>query len=154
MNSDSPLPDSREIVSTRTFSHPRERVFDAFAQSEKLAQWWGPKGFRNTIRQFDFRAGGSWLYTMHGPDGTDYPNESEFIAIHRPEQIVMDHLRPMHYFRLTMKFEDLAGQTRLTWRMDFKPPVENEALREFLLKANQENFDRLEAVLSSKSPLT
>ena len=44
-------------------------------------QWWGPNGFTNTFHEFDLRPGGAWRFIMHGPDGTDYPNESVFVEV-------------------------------------------------------------------------
>ena len=57
------------------------QVFAAMSDPARVARWWGPDGFKNTIHQFDFRPGGSWLLTMHGPDGKDYPNESRFTRV-------------------------------------------------------------------------
>jgi uncharacterized protein YndB with AHSA1/START domain len=65
--------DPREIASGRVIDAPRRKVFKAFADPTHLARWWGPKGFRNTFEEFDFRPGGTWRFTMHGPDGTDTP---------------------------------------------------------------------------------
>ena len=48
------------------------RVFAALCDPQRVARWWGPDGFSNTIHRFDFEPGGSWLLTMHGPDGTDF----------------------------------------------------------------------------------
>ena len=74
----------REVVSTRLIDAPRERVIAAFSDPEQLAKWWGPNGFTNTIKKFDFREGGDWHLTMHGPDGTDYRNESVFVERSNP----------------------------------------------------------------------
>lgn len=136
-----------EIVSTRVIDAPRDRVFQAFADPEHLAQWWGPSGFTNTIQEFDFRPGGAWRIVMHGPGGVDYGNESVFIEVAAPERIVLDHLDPVHQFRLTAAYEDLGNQTRLTWRMRFDSVEEGERVRRFVQDANEQNFDRLEAEL-------
>lgn len=53
------------------------RVFEAFARPELLARWWGPSGFTNTFEVSEFRPEGRWRFTMHGPDGSNHPNESE-----------------------------------------------------------------------------
>ncbi len=38
------------VVSTdRVLSVNPQHVFAAFEQPERLAQWWGPNGFRNTF---------------------------------------------------------------------------------------------------------
>jgi len=48
----------REIVLTRTFDAPRERVFQAFTDPEQVGQWWGPRGFTTTTHEIDVRPGG------------------------------------------------------------------------------------------------
>lgn len=50
------------------------QVFAAMSEPARLARWWGPHGFASTIHEFEFKPGGRWLLTMHGPDGKDYPN--------------------------------------------------------------------------------
>ena len=42
----------RALTTARTIDAARERVFGAFADAEKLARWWGPKGFTNTFEEF------------------------------------------------------------------------------------------------------
>jgi uncharacterized protein YndB with AHSA1/START domain len=74
----------REIVSTRVFDAPRERVFRAFSDPSLLVRWWGPKDFTNMFHEFDLRPGGAWRFVMHGPDGTDYQTAKEFIEVVRP----------------------------------------------------------------------
>ena len=65
---------SNEIKITRIYDAPLEAVWDAWTDPEQVAQWWGPRGFTLTTHSKDLRPGGTWRYTMHGPDGTDYPN--------------------------------------------------------------------------------
>jgi uncharacterized protein YndB with AHSA1/START domain len=137
-----------EIVSSRLFATGRERLYEAFSDAQQLAHWWGPKGFTNTFEEFDLRPGGAWRFTMHAPTGAEYHNVSEFVEVQKPERIVFEHLRPVHRFIMTMIFTEEEGGTRLTWRMQFESPAEVERLGDFLKSANEENFDRLEALLS------
>jgi uncharacterized protein YndB with AHSA1/START domain len=139
--------DAREIVSRRVFAAPPALVFEAFSDPNRLARWWGPKGFTNTIHEFDFRPGGAWRFVMHGPDGTDYANASDFVEIAKPNRIVYVHQKPMHRFRMTMSFEERAGHTELVWRMLFDTAAEAARVRGFIAEANEQNFDRLESVL-------
>jgi len=138
----------REIVTTRVFDAPRERVFLAFSDPDRLARWWGPAGFTNTFQAFDLQPEGVWRFVMHGPDGTDYMNESVFIEVDRPERIVFRHLRPMHRFLMMILFSEEGCQTRLTWRMVFESTAECDRVRAFAGAANEQNFDRLEAQLA------
>lgn len=81
----------REIVVSRRIAAPREKVFAAFTEVRHLSQWWGPTGFTTTTRTFDFTVGGVWEFTMHGPDGTDYPEWIQWQEITRPERITLRH---------------------------------------------------------------
>src|SRR5580765_2529795 len=100
----------RELTTTRVLDAPRERVFRAFSEAEHLAQWWGPQGFTNTFHEFDLRAGASWRYVMHGPNGADYPNESVGVEVVKPERIVLEHVSGPR-FRLTITLTAEAGRT-------------------------------------------
>lgn len=148
---ESSSPSDREIVNRRLIAAPRERVFRAFTDPAQLARWWGPKGFTNTIKQFDLRPGGRWSFTMHAPNGAEFHNETDFVEIAEPERIVFVHLGPVHRFQMTMTFSDRAGSTVLTWQMLFDSVDEATRIRSFIAEANEQNFDRLVAHLNTPS---
>ena len=81
----------REIVIARIIDAPRELVFEAFSEVRHLSHWWGPDGFTTTTRAFEFRAGGEWVFVMHGPDGTDYQEWISWTEIAPPERIALLH---------------------------------------------------------------
>ena len=108
----------REIAATRVFDAPRELVWDAFTKPEHIAQWFGPRGFTNTIHAMDVRTGGRWTFTMHGPDGVDYPNEVDYVEVVRPERLVYVH-GPVPRFDVTVTFAEEDQRTRLTMRSVF-----------------------------------
>lgn len=143
---------TREIATTRLLPWPRERVWAAFSEAAALAGWWGPAGFTNTFHEFDFRPGGAWKFTMHGPDGAAYAMDHRFSEIVAPERIVVRHLQPGHDFTLTVILADRAGRTELGWRMVFDDPAEAARIRPFVVPANEQNLDRLAAHLSGKPP--
>jgi uncharacterized protein YndB with AHSA1/START domain len=140
--------DPREIASGRVIDASRRKVFKAFADPTHLARWWGPKGFRNTFEEFDFRPGGTWRFTMHGPDGTDHANRSVFLDIQEPARIVLEHESPP-VFRMTMTLADEDGKTRVDWRMLFESADVRDRIATFAVAANEQNFDRLQAELAS-----
>jgi predicted amidohydrolase/uncharacterized protein YndB with AHSA1/START domain len=135
------------IVSARVLDAPRELVFRAFADPRHLSRWWGPEGFTSTFREFDLRPGGAWRLVMRGPNGTEYDNANEFVEVVAPARIVFDHLEPAHRFRMTMTFDAEGPRTRLTWRMRFASAREAARVRAIIVRANEENFDRLAAEL-------
>jgi uncharacterized protein YndB with AHSA1/START domain len=68
----------------------------------------------------DFRPGGIWKQVMHGPDGTNYPNQSTFKEIVKPKRIVYSHgggkegAKSLH-FTMTWTLDTVApGKTRVT----------------------------------------
>jgi uncharacterized protein YndB with AHSA1/START domain len=124
--------DPRSIIGTRDFDAPRDLVFSAWTDQKHLAQWWGPNGFTTTTHSFDFRAGGTWRFVMHGPDGRDYQNLVTFEEIVRPERIVYRHggtvdVEPVQ-FKTAVVFEDLGNRTRIVWRADFPSADERNRL--------------------------
>lgn len=125
----------REIVMSRLFDAPREVVWDAFTDPKQVVEWWGPNGFTTTIHEMDVRPGGRWRHTMHGPDGTNYPNASVFKEVVKPERIVYGHGGgkeggPGVSFEATWTFEAQGDKTLLTGRMVFP----TAAAREFVVK--------------------
>jgi uncharacterized protein YndB with AHSA1/START domain len=78
----------REIVLTRRFDAPPTMIWEAWTDPAQVGLWWGPKGFTTTIEVMAVRVGGVWRLVMHGPDGTDYPNQSTFTEVVPYERLV------------------------------------------------------------------
>lgn len=129
----------REIHLTRLFDAPRELVFKAWTTPKHIQKWMGPNGFTTTTKSIDLTQGGAWLYTMHGPDGTDYPNRIRFTEITRPARIVYlhdtgnDDPNDPQRFQVTVTFadEDMGRKTRLDFRMVFATHEQREAVKKF-----------------------
>ncbi|MBW1653920.1 SRPBCC family protein [Flavobacterium quisquiliarum] len=137
-----------EIVSTRVFSFPQELVFKAWSEPEHLKNWWGPNGFTNTFHEFDFREGGKWTFTMHGPEKGNYENDVEFIKIEKPNLIAWKrHSKPL--FQILTTFEAISeNETKLVFKMLFETEEECQKLKPYVVDKNEENFDKLEIELS------
>lgn len=136
------------MVSQRCLAHSAEAIFAAFTNPERLARWWGPAGFRNEFRRCDIRAGGDWEFDMIAPEGTRYRNESRFLSIDPPRQLVIEHLGEGHHFVLTISLLPEGDATRLEWMMDFSDPGEVERVLAYAPRCNEEVFDRLEEEIS------
>lgn len=137
-----------EVLTARTFNAPPDLLFKAFSRPEHLKNWWGPHGFTNTFNHFDFKEGGSWSFIMHGPDGSNYPNEVVFIKIDEPSRVVMDHIC-LPYFKAEFTLTRVTDtETSLSFRMIFPTKEDCDKLRGFVTEKNEENFDRLEVELS------
>jgi uncharacterized protein YndB with AHSA1/START domain len=140
----------RSIGVSRLLNAPVEVVWMAWTQPEAIAQWWGPEGFSNTIHSMNLEPGGEWRLTMHGPDGKNYANRSEFMEIEPLQKIVFQHFNP-HYLS-TIIFEAQETRTLLNWTMLF----ESTALFETVVKVFKadeglsQNVSKLEKYLQSQ----
>jgi uncharacterized protein YndB with AHSA1/START domain len=123
-------------------------VFAAFESPTRLARWWGPAGFRNTFKTCDFKPGGAWEFTMHGPDGSDYPNLSRFAEIEPERRVVIDHLNEPH-FRLTVQLAATSTGTRVLWTQVFEDAAVAAAVRHIVEPSNEQNLDRLAAEVAA-----
>jgi uncharacterized protein YndB with AHSA1/START domain len=126
----------------RTFPVAPGQVFAAIQDPERLARWWGPDGFTYTFHTFDFHEGGAWRFTMHGPDGTDYPNQAEFLEIVPNALLRIKHVNLPH-FELSIALEPTEKGTLLSWVGVFEDREFAEKARSFLEAANEQNLDRL-----------
>lgn len=120
------------------------QVFAAMSDPARVARWWGPDGFTNTMARFDFRPGGSWLLTMHGPDGTDYPNESRFTRLVAGELFEIEHLSG-HHFILSIELQPVGHGTEVRWRQVFDTAEHYQQIAAFVATANEQNLRRLAA---------
>ena len=77
------------------------------------------------MHEMDVRPGGHWRFIMHGPDGTDYLNENQYLEIVKPERLVYLH-GPIPKFQATVTFENDNGKTRLTMRTTFATAEERD----------------------------
>jgi uncharacterized protein YndB with AHSA1/START domain len=107
----------REIVITRVFDAPREKVYAAFTDAKAIPHWFGPNGFRTTVQEMDVRPGGTWRMIMHGPDGTDHPNLVVFSEVVPNERLAYHHGSGDDSdpgFDVVVTFADKGGKTELT----------------------------------------
>jgi uncharacterized protein YndB with AHSA1/START domain len=139
---------ARDIRLVRVYDAPVALVWEAWTDPAQVAQWWGPRGFTLTTHRRDLRVGGTWEYTMHGPDGTDYPNFTRYHEVVPRERLVYDHgatsadAAPM--FRVTVLFRDRGGRTELDLCMTLPTPDAAREARAFIRAAGgNATWDRL-----------
>lgn len=145
---------SNVISLSRVYDAPLQAVWEAWTIPEEVAQWWGPRGFTLTTHSHDLRTGGHWHYTMHGPDGTDYENTTQYLEVVPQQRMVYDHGghkdRPP-LFRVTALFTERDGRTQLDMSMAFATPEVAAEMRGFIRKAGGEaTWDRLAEYLGKR----
>ena len=139
----------------RMYNAKIQQVWDAWVDPNQCAQWWGPRGFTISTERKDVRKGGDWLYTMHGPDGTNYPNHTKFLEVEHFKKLVYDHggfedKPPL--FRVQVSFAELNGKTKMDMTMTLPSAEEAEEARVNIKKANGDStWDRLAEFLEKET---
>jgi uncharacterized protein YndB with AHSA1/START domain len=122
MSDSTPVAADQEVLITRVFEAPRERVFKAWTDPDEVSAWYGPEHFdtpRDRIR-IDLRVGGRYELTMvQRDDGREFPVGYEIIELVEPELIVLrSDVMPemgMHEPLLVrVEFHDHGPKTRMT----------------------------------------
>ena len=92
MNDPTPVGTDQEVLITRIFEAPRERVFRAWTDPDQVAVWYGPEHMdapRERIH-IDPRVGGRWELTMVQRGGdAEFAIGYEIIELVEPELIVL-----------------------------------------------------------------
>ena len=111
----------RTLSITRTFAAPRELVFKVWTQPEHVVRWWGPKGFTTPSSTMEVRPGGAYRTVIRSPEGKEHVMRGVYREVVPPERLVMtfawedEEGEPGHETLVQVTFEDVAGQTRLTF---------------------------------------
>ncbi len=146
---------ANEIQIRRIYNAPIKAVWEAWADPQQIAQWWGPRGFTLTTHSRDLRTGGKWVYTMHGPDGIDYPNNTQYLQVEKYSRLVYDHggsedKPPM--FRVTVLFTEIEGKTKMEMTLALPSPEAAKKTKDFIKKAGgNATWDRLAEFLEMQS---
>lgn len=147
-----------DILITRRINAVPAVVFEAFSDPQRLGQWWGPNGFTTTTHQFDFRPGGEWRFTMHGPlpsgEVRDFRSRIVYQQIQPPERIAFqqfgegDDAGVSH--QTDVRFTAVADGTEISLRMTFKSAADRERVaREYgAIEGAQQTLNRLNAFLT------
>ena len=146
----------REIRISRLFNAPIELMWEVWTNPDHIKNWWGPNEFTNTIHSMDVQDGGEWNLTMHGPDGTDFPNYIKFVEMVRPSKMVYKHAADKEdgpgQFVTTVTFESQGNNTLVTLKAVFDSPEDlARVIREHHADSGAiEHLGRLDAYLAKQ----
>ena len=143
-------PSAREVLLTRVFDAPRELVAEAFRTPAILRQWFGPRGWRMTTCELDWRVGGRFRFVLQGPKGAELGIRGEYREI--------GDSRSVH----TESFDGYPGESVVTTellaegdRTTLRATVEyaSEEIRDAVIRSGMEHgaaetYDRLAEVLA------
>lgn len=159
--------DQKTLIMERTFSAPKEKIWEAYTTAEVLEKWFGPIGWETEVKKMDFSEGGEWIYVMKCVD----ENQGEWFGQTSSGKAVFSNLKPfdsmdyIDYFtddngvinkelpssKTTLTFTDNGdGTTTLSARTTYETP---EALKQVLEMGMEDGYsqtlDRLEDLLNN-----
>lgn len=123
--------EATDLLMVRTIDATPEAVYAALTDEKHIGEWWGPAGFRTTTHSMDVREGGHWQHTMHGPDGTDYPNFIRYTAVEPNRRLAWEHGQTPDgpvLFRASIDIEPAGDQTIVRLRHHFPTQAERDAV--------------------------
>ncbi len=145
--------DKPMIITERLLNAPRELVWKVLTEADHIKHFWGPDGFTNSIRQMDVKPGGQWLFTMHGPDGKDWPNRIIYRDVKPPSYMSWDHDGGEddpsgHPFFGELELFAEGNKTRIQLRMTESSIAARDEVAKFAVAGGIQNLERLAAYVA------
>jgi len=109
-----------ELVITRILDAPRELVFKAWTEPDRVIRWWGPRGFTTAHYELDFRPDGAYRVCMRSPEGTEHWQRGVCREVVEPERLVFTFAwedsegKPGHETVVTVTLAEFGAKTKLT----------------------------------------
>jgi uncharacterized protein YndB with AHSA1/START domain len=147
--------DQPTISMEREFAAPPAAVFRAYTDPDALTRWYGPDGFTITMIAMDFRVGGLFRFTMHGPDGTDYPSRMQYREIVPAARLAYGHGSDIdddpHLFEVVVTFAPVGdGHTLLKAHSTFSSIEARNAVMKFgAVELGIQTYEKLAVYLES-----
>ncbi len=119
MSDSTPATADQEVLITRVFEAPRERVFGAWTDPDQVAAWFGPEHM-DTPRErihIDLRVGGRYELTMvRRGGGGEMTIGYEIVELVEPELLVLrsDPMPDHEPSVVRMELHDEGDRTRMT----------------------------------------
>jgi uncharacterized protein YndB with AHSA1/START domain len=124
--------ETHDLVVTRRFDVPRERVWQAWRDPDEVMRWWGPQGFTLPMCRMDFREGGTILVCMRSVEGWELYNTWTYGSI-----------EPMDRIEFVQGFADEDGNRVSPAQLGLPPGIPEEVRNMVSLSAIDETTTEL-----------
>lgn len=124
-------PGKQEVVVTRLFDAPRERLFKAMNDPKLIPEWWGPRYLTTTVDKLEAKDGGAWRLVQQGASGEKHAFHGVFHGVVAPERMVMTFEyegEPGHVSLQTITLEDVGGKTLLREHTVFQSVADRDGM--------------------------
>ena len=135
----------------RTFPRQPARVYPWFADAEKLAQWWGPRGFTVGSIDYDPHPGAHYRIEMKPPDADPFFLAGTFRKVSPADRLAFtfnwEPPNPDDVETLAdLSFLDFGDTTEVVLRQG---PFKTEERRELHREGWTESLDKLERLVTT-----
>ncbi len=166
--SDTIAVDGDGLIITRVFETPVDRVWKSWTDPLEVAKWWGPKDFTCPACSLNPRLGGTYLYCMRSPDGSDFWSAGEFVEFVPNKKLVFTNhfaddkgnIVPATHYGMspeiplemvnTVLFDEHDGRTEITLKHAGMPQGTDREMAELGWK---ESLDKLAHSLQNGTTL-
>jgi uncharacterized protein YndB with AHSA1/START domain len=145
-------PSDTEILITRSFDAPADRVFEAWTTPELVKRWWGFGTSEWLVCDIDLRVGGQWRYVIRERD-MEVGFHGEFRDIAGPHRLVSTEVYegvpdPDAAAVNTMTLDEVDGVTTMTVLVQHQLKEHRDAhLASGMESGMQVSYDRLEDLI-------
>lgn len=144
------VPSDREIVISREFDAPRQKVFEAWTNPKHVKQWYGCDVSTLIACEIDLRVNGAYRYVLRMSDGVECTMQGVYLEIVRPDRLVYTERFISQNFQsneafVTVTFVERDGMTRLTSTILYGSAEDRDThLNSGVEKGAAQTLDRLE----------
>ncbi len=157
-------PVEQVVLITREFDAPRESVWKAWTDCDRLMRWWGPKDFTTPTCKINLRSGGQFQNCMRSPEGRDYCSKGIYREVIPLDRMVFTDsfadeqgniVPATHYgmsadypveMLVSVTFEEIDGKTKLSLQHKLGPVPASE--RDLCEQGWSESLDKLASYLA------
>ena len=126
--------EGRDLILTRTFDAPPEKVFNAWTQPTLLKQWFAPLPWTTVEAELDVRVGGTSLIVMRDSEGKDFPSRGVYLEVVKNSRLVFTdaftgawELSEKPFMLVELTFEAQAESTKYNARVRHWTIADREA---------------------------
>ena len=143
-------PSENEIVLSRTFSAPPERVFAALTQPNRIARWMKSTGMELVACEVDLRVGGALRYVFVRPSGRQLEVRGTFQVVDAPRRIVYSESYDFSPLKVlvTTTLKKEGATTEFRQSLQYATKVERDADYDGVVTSSAEAHRELEQYLS------
>ena len=128
-------PGTMEVIITRVFDCPRERLFSVLTDPDLIPQWW----MNTRVDKMDVRPGGIWRYVSNDGHGHEFASHGVYHEVTSPERLIYTfEAMPGHVLLQTVTLEDQGGKTLMTQQSVFQSVADRDGTVQHGMKQGAE----------------